>query len=1120
MVTSAPIIGDGAPEPIVTLPYAFGVTDTVDASIASAASLAADPRPLEAHEVDFAAGNDGIGVGWFNVMPSDRPLSLTWEVRRFDNWELVLEPTLITADTLLDVGAMASTQALDETATAPSGNATLIETTALATGISYVVVLTAKVDGAGWQSHYVTNRLVLSPGPPQAGFARAGATYAESAISWVGHEEDVGLAWSVFTDNAASLSHFVACLLPQSDAIVNLTTSHEASAVTDALLEKAACEDAGLSRSHRFSSEAVQFVLGIAGEHPTLSASVTAVSKAGYTTTALTCGLLIDLKSPGRPVVTVPRQHMTTTPDFGSLSFHWSPAVTKWAPIDRYYAGVSRHDIVDEADLAASLFAHPIAPQPFRDMGLNTSVTFNSLWLLEDVTYYAIVVADSAAGTRSVGSTQFVLHSKAPNLRAPFEVATIREPLTNTTGNTTQYDTSVEALVMQGNKLDQVDRNTTGTDPILYDAREYLEDVGWDVDEYDEADNGTDMLFADLEALFERGEEPEGIDTGEGEAVAFQTDVDIDFQSATDVMSVAWSVDSDGDGPPPHEFHVTILKRSGSAQSLDEEVQNGTTVAKGDVRSVTFTGLDLVPGGSYYVNIRAVSITGVYVDLVTDGIVVDTQPPCSGDVTLREDAMSAAPEQEAEEKLAALSTSVSTNAQGSEADMVYFSNASAIGIRWTAVVDPARDRVAANKLCPRVAVVNGSYATPINSTMVLDSLFNGNLTGNFSTFEQDELDTNVTNTTESVPLPDLISPLAGFSYSVDLISESVDRSNWTFVNASLYSNETSVWDGTPAFNGTQVNSSAAVHLDSFVDPVCCLPQLAEEGVVERDAEIVESDMASGHCGVFGSSVGFISGHLMAVGGLDTAVVVSMADGMHRRFRWARNMSAAYYEASAAATGGSPKRPTIHLCVRVATSEHAVVFGGSDVVSVYHADRSAGTMTLKLQLDDRDDLVHLRFQAGSIGKAIAVSVFDSTFSGGDVTRVAIAGTHVVSGEGFVAILAIDDGLETTSVEAYIQPRVQLNTPHDRDFGDVLALHERCAVAWGPVTGVVLSCSLAESGLWARVLVKPPEGEVSVRARCCCPLLLLLSTDLSACASPGPSGCNVTGYCKLCGRCGLH
>lgn len=1139
IVTSDPVTGDASLEPTVDIPYAFGITDDVAAAVVDAAATAADPEPLVAHEVSFAGGAGGVGVGWYNVSPSDRPVSLTWEVRRFDTWGLVMEATLITPETMADVAlwaetlATASDAATNATSTSnatttvnattasnatattntttsstlPSGFATMLETGVLQPGISYAVVIVATSLGSGLQTSYVTNRIVLAPAPPMVGTVGTDASFAEHSVTWVGFEEDVGVAWGVFQDEAAYLSHYVVCLLFED--LANATTSKQGAGglvssevatvlgVELALLENGVCEDVGIVNKHRFDKTLVEEVVQAfgSGSRLVLSASVSAVSQAGLVSTVLSSGIQADITPPTIPRVEIPTQHLVFQPDFGSLTFHWTPAVVKWAPIARYYAGVARAPITSEADLPASLFAHPMSPQPFRDVGLNTSVTFNSLWLLEDVAYYAIVVADSEAGTRSVSSSApIMLHSEAPALLSAFDVATVREPVANAT---TEAVTSLEEVILDGGSFASANASNGFQDDATQQAREYFEAAGVDLSAYDLADNGTDQLVADLQALFGSATVAEGLSTDEGEAIAARVDVDVDFQNATDVMSVAWTIagDSDGsslDAPPPSEFHITILQRQASVRDFDLPVENGTAVLEGTARNVTFTGLQLEPGSRYYANVRAVTASGVYADMITDGLVVDTVEPCFSDVALaHSDHLSATdnPGEMLESELMNLalsSTQGSSNTASSSEDLLFVSNASAITLAWAAVVDPAHEGASVAKLCPTQQELNGTFAAFDNSTLVLDTLFDGNLTGNFSDFQPGNATTELNSSSTVVTLQPAQAPLAGFAYSVDLVSSSAATANYSDVNTTLYSNDTSIWDGVAAFNGTAVNESTRFDIDYYADPVCCVPQLpALSAVLEKDTLVVESDSAaiSGvvdatpHCGVLGNSMSFMPGPLLALGGLDTAVVVSMADGQSRRFRWARNMSAAYYDGSSAATNGNPEFPSGSLCVRVSSHGNAVAFAGNDVVAVYLANREQGTMQLKLQLDDRDDLVRQRFQNGSLAKAMAVSSFTSTFSGGLVTRIALSGRHLVSGEGFVMILAIDDGFETTSVDAYIQPRVQLDTPYDANFGDVLALHESCIVAWGPLTGVVLGCSLTDNGLWARVVLDAPDGSVS-------------------------------------------
>lgn len=1090
--------------------------------------------------VVFAPVIGGLGVQWDAVTPSDREVALVWQIRRYDTWQLVMESTSVLPAAVLEL----------EDEEGSTVFATTFESGFLTPGTSYAVVFVATAP-SGDTTTYLTNRVVLTQSPPEAGKLGTGVEFAEANVEWFGFDNEVGVAWTAFLDAAAHIKHFEVCLVLNSGDINAAPTDEDGSSETASLPALAStassstdtnatstpsqCVNVGISNHYTFTQDQVSAVVGAGhgSAHASVWLAVTATNLAGSSRTVLSRSVQVDFDEPFQSTITVPATTVRAHADFGSLEVTWEPFRVDNAPVVEYFVAVARRDLSSEA-LPESLFALPVAPQPFRSVGLATSVRFSALWLLVETPYYATVVGVSASGTRTVAVAEpHVLHSKPPALVHAFDVLTL---LVTSSGNATNATGSFNGTaatsleLMFGVGSDDGDESCGQYACAVYqEVWDRLLDGGEDlVATYGNSSSPDFVALADS-LLTQESQSTIGSALEVGIATAFDEQLDIDFQNATDVYTVAWGVYGDddlpgtldadaeealADAPAPHHFEINIMQRALSLDDYDEPVLAEFVTVDAALRKQTFTGLKLVPGAQYYSVVRAVADDGVYVDQLTDGLTVDVALPCVNDVELSEPDSDAATTSAQAADAGVQSSVTSSNEDGLEGYLFVSTNSSLL-LDWVAVLDPYRDAGGVELLCPADIELNASYSNfdTAQGNVTLESLYtpyaNQTTDGNVSSLVPDGVNTTFTNTSLTRALEVASSPIVQFTYALQRVGQAFEEAtaNNTALNISVYNVNSSAWDNT-TFNGTDFNETAAVALYNYADPVCCLPTLpalavslepdvvlaevssAERGLKLEQGEATES---TSQCDGFGGTVALMSDRLMGIGGLELATVVSVQDGLNTPFRWVRNMTNARAKVTEEATALLPRS----VCVRVAAHENAVVFAGDDAVQVFQSDVASGTMTQRLWLSADDTLgvsLNLLFQSGTMGTQVAISVLYSDFSGGLVTRLAISGQYQVTGEGFVAIVHIDDGLETTGIDAYIQPRVQLGLPLDPGFGAVVELDGACMLSWGPLTGVVLACEHPEAFIWVRARIPHPLG-TPVRgstAPYLCRLLPLLTT----------------------------
>jgi len=1057
----------------------------------------------------------GIAIIWDSI--DVQPAHLTWEVRRVDSWKLVVEPL----DLIPVEGAL---MAVNYSASRPlhhTRNVTAAVTPAqvFVPGVSYVAVVVVSTP-SGDSRTYVTNRVVFSLQPPQAGAVGLGA-YAEHSEEWLGFADRVTVTWSAFRDHTAGVHHHHVCLLlvsapdvgidvgdtswvvdVASPAVANATQSGDSRPV-------GACVDVDEGNTFTFP-EATVLAITEHSTEPDLACSVSAVSFSGLVRTVMSSTARVDFKRPTPGSVTVPVVEAGGDPDLGSVTVTWTPFSVHRAPLVEYFVAVDREPWNDADELPDDLFRFMLVPQSFRSARMATSMTLNSLWMVANEQYYAIVVGATAAGTRNVmSSSPFVFHARPPSVLFVHEVETVVGVVHNTSNGT--------GLVPPSSLSSMLNYNPDS--PSVYeDVFTAMLRYGIDLRMYGALGHRNITFQEDMvQFLKYDAVQPAGTALHEAVPVARNQHVDIDFQSTTTAMSLSWVLDSDvlsvSTGDVDH-FELQIMQRAPSYRDVDTPIFPVSWQLLPHIRNMTLSGLRLQEGREYYAAIRTVATDGTFVDTFSDGVAVESLPPCVGSVNVSRVG-------QPPPSYSLHDWTPPSDDNGVADGTMYLPGNESVLLGWRAVVSPLLDDIGVKSLCTHEVEFEADYGA-LNTTFNMTDVFHpyGNLTqahynasaaaSNETTWE--EVHAELVQKVMRNRLPNE-APLSHFAVTIDLVSEafefSTNTSAYVDIGASAngacetelksshdpagctYANS-SKWANASMFFGTSPVRQTTSGLFRFADPVCCskpLPTLDEW--LEADVVMAEVSSAAqallpqkeaielggdvGMCSDFGQSVAVAEGPLLVIGGLKNGIIVSVTQHKHEKpFRYSSNLEALRATSTIETTASQSERL---LCVRAYANKQAVVFAGDDVVKVIHVNRAESSVLdkLLLNMDGAAGVsVNTQFVKGTMATRVAVSVDHSELSGGLVTLLAMSGRFLITGEGFVVVLRIDDGRQLSSVSAYIQPRTQLRARHDPRFGTALTMRDACLAAWGPKTGVVLACRDEEGGVWKRAVLDVPEA----------------------------------------------
>jgi len=1101
VVTSEPAIVNAGPIPVVEGLRCVGLMSSDPLSVVDTTGSG----------TVYAPELTGIGIMWDAVY--EEPVQVTWEVRRLDSWALIVQPIEVSSATtvLVTVIGVNYTAAIPLHPVRWNVSATVTKSQTFVPGVSYVAVVTA-VTPAGKSATLVTNRVIFAP-EPHAGVVSFGP-YAEHSQSWLGFSDQVRATWSAFRDDSAGVHHFHVCLLLLSPTFGGVDESDTSMVVQVAspVVSNGTYTIGATASSNSTSNaqgpigacviveddttfafpQATVLAITEQGAGPVLACSVSAVSFTGLVRTAMSSTANVDFERPTPGEVTVPVVQAGGGPDLGSVTVEWAPFTVNRAPLVEYFVAIDRSPVYDPSDLPDDLFRFLVLPQPFRTARLATRITLNSLWMIHNQAYYAIVVGVTAAGTRNVESSEvFSFHAAPPAVLYVYEVSTHLVFDANSTS-------SAEASAVPASPLSSMLSYNPDSPTLYEDMFGAMLRYGMDLRKYGSIGpyNATFQQDA-LEFLANDAVLPVGSRLEEGTPVAKNTEVDIDFQSAPTWLSLAWVLENDvapGSSPDVDHFELQVMKRAASYRHVDSPVFPVPWRLLSHVRNITLSGLRLQEGHEYYAVLRAIATDGVFADTLSDGVTLDALPPCVGPVNVSRVGEAAVAEYASQE------WTPPTDTQGVADGTLYLPGNQSMYLAWRSVVDPMLDATGVAALCTHQVELAADFG-PLNATFNMTDVFHpyGNVTqadydagaaaSNATTWEQVHADLVRKVSRQRTPNE---APLNQFTVTVDLVTQAFEAATntSTFVNITTYSNS-STWANSTTFTGTSAVNRTTTGLFRFADPVCCsapLPALDQH----LEADIVMAEVSSaahgllppaeaaaiigdvGVCSDFGQSLAIAEGPLLAIGGLSNGVVVSVTTRKDEvPFRYSSNL--ADLRAESTVNAATPTNERL-LCVRAAANAQAVVFAGDDVVKVVHVDRAAHSVVdkLLLNMDGAVGLsVNAQFLKGTMATRVAVSVQYSELSGGIVTLVAMSGRFLITGEGFVAVVRIDDGRQLSSVGAFIQPRTQLGAVNDPQFGTALAMHGGCLASWGPLTGVVLACQNEDAGIWQRALLPTPS-----------------------------------------------
>lgn len=1078
-------------------------------------------------DVVYAPYSFGIGVQWnplvhTNLIELGRA-ALTWEVRRFDTWDLVMPAKPLVLESMATESTRTTLERPQQPS--PTREVAMFQTQALELGVSYVVVVTSTCP-SGNEHTYMTNRVVFAGVPPAAGQPSAGAAHAEARVEWLGNPARVGVSWSTFDDSRAGVHHFEVCMARTggsggSGGIGTLDTFIEPHSAAVAVLPGAAteadtfvtvdkqfvlCADAQLANRYTFSSDQTAALLGTGGGHgesaTTVAFVVTAVSNAGLSRSVISDTVAVDFQKPARGVVaafapTVSNHQV----DQGTLEVVWTDFRVNGAPIVDYYVGVGREVITDVQELPEALESYRMYPAPFVCVGLDTKALLTTLWLLPGTPYYATVVGVTASGARQVAQARpLTIHQAPPVITHVYDVFTSMVIQDDAVGGNDEAPVAPLTAVQQLLQSDDTDEREVNV--RLWDM---MVAAGDDLE--DRYEDPTDPAFVELthELLVTSASavpEPSPVQTV-GEAT--NTRDDIDFQSGTSYYSVAWEVNA-ASAEPTH-FLVQVMRRAPSLTDMDVPVLPDFEVAAADQRSMTFNGLELEVGALHYAVVRAVTGGGLYSDKLSDGVLIDRSPACLGEVQAKEHG---AVPMKAEHQPRYVGSAL----------------ANSMDVTWLAVVDPGSDTAGVNALC--------SVPEDLEGELKFDYDGSGSGIG---------MAAGSANAAQVEFLRQL-GPIK--SFTVSLVQVSIadagrlphDISDDSGSNASASS---SPYEGVRPLTSAELASlpSASV-VESrvvqtsedyvFPDPICCtasLPAVPEQArSMEPDVSITEiQDASSGLNNVESPKDGSDAGvdsttDVEGVGSTpqpcsqpteeqaterrlegqqDCGRQETVLSAYTRRLSTPRNVEPLAYGRTVAlmadeliAVGGTHDSVVMSVqdagsrlfrwvqnlvpdisstvAVKVVADGHHAAFVGADTLQVMYIDAGTGTAREVMAMQQVDASA---FQAGSFGTAVALSSVQSPrFPASRLTLVAVSRRHVLTSEGIVAVFSIDDVTKISRIAAYIQPSLLFDKAVDTSFGSVLAMHEGCLLAWGSVTGVVLACLHSGMLSWMSAIIPHP------------------------------------------------